>query len=156
NYSYAHGSNRLTSIYDSVSEPPETFSIDEDLSGNLTRPGYYPGYAAYEYDSQSQLRAVTNWATNGVKAYYSFNHLGERNAQETYPSQGVTEDKLFTYLPDGKVLGETIYRNSVLAEQRDYVWMDNTPGAMHATKFNASGGVTDDQTYYLHADHLDM
>jgi hypothetical protein len=59
----------------------------------------------------------------------------------------VTQVTLYTYLPGGKLLGKTIFDNNVLAEQRDYVWMDDTPVAMHVTKMSPAA----EQVYYLYA-----
>src|SRR6185436_5129122 len=89
-----------------------------------------------------------------VLGRYDYNPWGERARKETYDA-GTTKISLYTYLPDGKTHGETVFSNNALVEQRDYVWMDDTPVAMHVFKFDGSGGVTADQTYYLHADHLD-
>jgi RHS repeat-associated protein len=94
-------------------------------------------------------------STSTTTARYDYNAGGERIRTETYPSTGVTRVTLATYLPDGKLLGETVYNNNALAEQREYVWMDDTPVAMHATKLGAGETVTDSQTYYLHTDHRD-
>ena len=90
----------------------------------------------YEYDSSSQLRRVYPAGSSGTNAgLYDFNPFGERARKDT-SSGGVTQVTLYTYLPGGNLLGETIFDNNVLAEQRDYVWMDDTPVAMHVTKVN--------------------
>ena len=62
---------------------------------------------------------------------------------------------LYTYLPNGQLLGEVVVQHDdTVLEQRDLVWRDNVPVAMHATIFGANEVVQDQQTYMLHADHL--
>ncbi|HZF30367.1 MAG TPA: RHS repeat-associated core domain-containing protein [Gammaproteobacteria bacterium] len=151
-YTYSEGTNRLAQIQDHMTWP-QFKAVTADASGNMTATELLS--VGYQFDSLGQLRLVhaAGFPTS-VKGRYDFNHLGERARKETYPG-GVTQVTLFAYLPDGKLLGETVFNDNVLAEQRDYVWMDDTPVAMHVTKLSAGGTIADDKTYYLHADHLD-
>lgn len=152
NYTYAPQTNRLVQIQHSYNGQGQLHPVTSDSSGNLTGSSMLT--KGYEYDSLNQLRRVYPAGSSGTTvALYDFNPFGERARKQT-SSGGVTQVALYSYLPDGKLLGETIFNNNVLAEQRDYVWMDETPVAMHVTKLNASGVPTADQTYYLHADHL--
>lgn len=150
-YTYAPQTNRLTQIQNAA--PSGLYPVTSDASGNLT------GVAGiltqeHEYDSLSQLRRVYPAGSSGTTtALYDFNPFGERARKQT-SNGSVTQVTLYSYLSDGRLLGETIYDNNVLAEQRDYVWMEATPVAMHVTKLDTGGVPTADQVYYLHSDHL--
>lgn len=150
NYTYAPQTNRLTQILNNV--PSAIYPVTSDASGNLTGSAMLT--QGHEYDSLSQLRRAYPAGSSGTTtALYDFNPFGERARKQT-SNGSVTQVTLYSYLSDGKLLGETIYDNNVLAEQRDYVWMDATPVAMHVTKLDTAGVPSADEIYYLHSDHL--
>jgi RHS repeat-associated protein len=150
-FSYAAGTHRLAGLQ---SNGGAVQPIQADASGNVVGGSTSVTVLLdFQYDSLGQARTARypNTPLSLARGRYDFNPFGERVHKEIFGGEFHT---LFTYLPDGKLLGETVFRSGVLVEQRDYVWMGDTPVAMHAHTVEFWGGGTADETYYLHVDHL--
>ena len=163
-YQYQAGTNRLGTITQMLCNDYMCGEVDNpvlDAAGNMTDDGNYYGFArrTYGYDSLSRIRTASGVPGSAVVGSYAYNHVGQRHFKSALvdygpPSLQGTLVTLFSYLPDGKLLGETILRNGVLKEQRSYVWLEDQPVGFQVAVLDGGGAVTQRAMYYLYTDPL--
>ncbi|MBK8972595.1 MAG: hypothetical protein IPM37_15165 [Hahellaceae bacterium] len=123
-YSYAAGTQRLTSITSTVNGQASTRSLGYDAAGNRTQDNA----TALIYNQQNRLESVE---MNGQQvAMYLHNALGQRVIKvATTPAANVH----FHYDRDGLLLAETNNTGQLI---REYVYLNGAPIAVMATTAN--------------------
>ena len=149
-YSYTANGNRLESVEDLLSWNPYFEYPSHDAAGRLTdadisRPG-----KVFDHDGLGRLRiAREDIGAGRYLAYYDYGANGARVAKDELDGSG--DVTLYSYAPDGRLIGELVSNGSQLLQQRSYVWLEDTPVAMRVADLQAGTS----ETYYLHTDHLD-
>ena len=135
NPAIAATSNRMTQLGSSP--------VTADNAGNITTIG---STTTYGYNQANRLNNVTR---NSASASLIYNAIGQR-----VQLQGTTT-RQFTYARNGQLLAmTTVNSDGSLAQNYEYLWLDDTPIAQVATTYSSNNTVTAVRTTYIHADHL--
>ena len=105
------------------------------------------------------MARYTNSATTILSASYQYNGLGQRVVKQL-SNQSIEQQEdngdtvVFHYDSAGKLLQTSHYNAAEHIKDRHYVWLGDMPLAFVENDYAANGSITDQQVYYIAADHL--